>query len=419
MIDTSKSAAAPDIDSMSAISARAKETIRMQAQRYQRGSLTLLKRKSQPDAWVFRFYADERGHRVYKKKFVGTIIEFPKRKDAEKAVAQFRVDINDGAAFAPINVEQLSAHYKRVELPMKAHSTAEGYRNYLDLHIIPKWGKHSLSAVKSVEVENWLRNLKKLDGRPASPGTQTKIRNLMSTLFSHAIRYEWAARNPILAVRTSAKRLRTPDILSAEELQALLPELPQRERVMVLLGATTGLRRGELIALRWRDMDFDQKQANVTHSVWRNVEGDTKTEASRKPVPLPAIVVEELKAWRETSVYCSDEHFLFPSIAKDGAQPISPDMVLKRHIRPALERIGVTKKIGWHSLRHGFGTMLRQQGVDLKTAQELLRHANSRITLEIYQQAVEPEKRTAQNLAVRGLFEEKSIQHPSKPLEAA
>jgi integrase len=241
----------------------------------------------------------------------------------------------------------------------------------------------------------------------------------MSTLFSHAIRHEWAARNPITAVRTSAKRLRTPDILTAEEFQALLLELSQRERLMVLLDAITGLRRGELIALRWRDIDLVLKQANVTHSVWRNVEGDTKTEASRKPVPLPALVVEELKKWREASIYRSDDDYLFPSIAKNGKQPISPDMILKRHVRPALERIGVTKKIGWHSLRHGLATMLRQQGVDLKTAQELLRHANSRITLEIYQQAVGDEKRVAQDLAVRGLLEGGSAQHPSAPSEAA
>jgi integrase len=279
-------------------------------------------------------------------------------------------------------------------------------------------GEYSLSAIKSVEVENWLRSLKKVNGEPASPGTQTKIRNLFSTLFSHSIRYEWAARNPITAVRTSAKRLRTPDILTASEFQALLRELSQRERVMVLLDGSTGLRRGELIALRWRDIDFDLMQANVTHSIWRNVEGNTKTEASKKPVPLHPLVIEELKQWRLASLYRSEDDFLFPSIAKNGTQPISPDMILKRHIRSALKKIGVTKRIGYHSLRHGLGTMLRQQGVDLKTTQELLRHANSRITLEIYQQAVSEEKRAAQKLAFKGLFGAGSTEHPSAPSEA-
>ena len=379
----------------------------------------MLKRKSQPDTWVFRYYAREGERRVYKRRIVGTVLEFPKRKDAEKAVAQLRVDVNEGAAFAPINMEQLVAHYRRVELPEKAYSTQEGYQSYLTLHVLPRWGKHSLASIKSVEVEAWLRGLKKANGNPASPATQAKIRNIMSALFAHAKRYEWASRNPIEDVRTSTKRQRVPDILTGAEFQALLAELGQRERLMVLLDGSTGLRRGEMIALRWRDIDFDLAQAHVTRSIWRNVVGNTKTEASRKPVPLHPTVIEALKEWRQTSLYRSDDDFLFPSIAKNGAQAISPDMVLKRHIRPALERLGVAKRIGFHSFRHGLGTMLRQQGVDVKTAQELLRHANPRITMEIYQQAVSEEKRAAQNLALRGLFGGGVTQHPSAPSEAS
>ena len=239
----------------------------------------------------------------------------------------------------------------------------------------------------------------------------------MSALFSHAIRNEWAARNPITSVRTSAKRLSTPDILTASEFQALLLELSQRERVMVLMAAATGLRRGELIALRWRDVDLEEKLANVTHSVLHNVEGNTKTEASGKPVPLPTLVIDELKLWKLKSLYRSEADYLFPSIAKNGEQPIQPDMILKRHIRPALVRAGVKKRIGWHSFRHGLGTMLRQKGVDIKTAQELLRHANSRITLDIYQQAVTEEKRRAQDMAFIGFLEVGATQHPSAPSE--
>lgn len=409
------------VNSTEAISARAKENIRMQAQRYQRGSLSLLKRKSKPDTWIFRYYVDQDSRRVYKKQIVGTVIEFPKRKDAEKAVAQLRVDVNEGAAFAPMNLDQLAAHYQRVELPSKAYSTREGYKHYLKLHILPRWGNQSLSAIKSVEVESWLRNLKTAKAKPASPGTRTKIRNLMSAIFSHAIRYEWAARNPISPVRSSAKRLRTPDILTSEEFRGLVAALSPRERVIVLLAGSTGLRRGELIGLRWCDIDLETRQANVTRSVWRNVEGETKTEASRKPVPLHPVLVEELKQWRRVSLYRSDEDFIFPSIAKNGGQPISPDMVLKRHIRPALKQIGVTKRIGFHSFRHGLATMLRQRGVDIKTAQELLRHANSRITLEIYQQSVSEEKREAHDRVMGMLLaaNEKGAEgsNPSAPLE--
>jgi hypothetical protein len=129
MKSTTLNSSVEEIHSIEAISARAKEKIRMQAQRYQRGSLSLLKRKSKPDTWVFRYYVDQGSRRAYKKQIVGTVIEFPKRKDAEKAVAQLRVDVNEGAAFAPMNLEQLAAHYQRVELPIKAYSTREGYKN--------------------------------------------------------------------------------------------------------------------------------------------------------------------------------------------------------------------------------------------------------------------------------------------------
>jgi integrase len=108
--------------------------------------------------------------------------------------------------------------------------------------------------------------------------------------------------------------------------------------VIVLLGGITGLRRGEAIGLRSRDIDFQLKQANLTHSVWHNVEADAKTEASQKFVPLPTLVVEELKQWRKTTGHGSDGDFLLPFIAKNGTQPLTPDMTLRPHNRPALKR---------------------------------------------------------------------------------
>jgi integrase len=122
-----------------------------------------------------------------------------------------------------------------------------------------------------------------------------------------------------------------------------------------------------------------------------------------KPGQRP-IVVEELRKWRTASLYRSEKDYLFPSIQKNGTQPLQPDMILRRHVRPALKRIGVDKKIGWHSFRHGMANLLRQCGVDVKVAQELLRHANSRITLDIYQQTVTEERRAAQALAFSDLW---------------
>jgi len=134
----------------------------------------LMKRKSQPDTWVFRYYAEEGGRRIYKKKIVGTVIELRRRRDAEKAVMQLRINVNEGAAFAPIDMEQLAAHFQFVELPSKAHSTPVGYKSYLTLYVTPKWGKYSLAAIKSVDVEVWLRDIKKINGQSAAPAPKRR-----------------------------------------------------------------------------------------------------------------------------------------------------------------------------------------------------------------------------------------------------
>ena len=117
------------------------------------------------------------------------------------------------------------------------------------------------------------------------------------------------------------------------------------------------------------------------------------------------------------SLYKSEDDFVFPSVQKNGEQAISPDSILKREIRPALQRIGVNKQVGYHTFRHTLATLLSSLHVNVKTTQELLRHANSRITMEIYQQAVSEEKRAAQKLAFSALYLNGVQSNPPEPTE--
>jgi integrase len=178
---------------------------------------------------------------------------------------------------------------------------------------------------------------------------------------------------------------------------------------MVLLDGSTALRRGEMFGLRWEDVDLEEHLVRVTHSIYRGVEGETKTAASHKPVPLPLMVVEELRQWKASSHYRSAKDYVFASIQKNGKQPLQPDMILRNHIRPALNRLGIKKKVGWHTFRHGVADLLRRNRVDLKTAQDLMRHANPRILMQHYQQTVTEERRAAQELAFDSLMGGKTV----------
>ena len=163
-------------------------------------------------------------------------------------------------------------------------------------------------------MEKWLKSLCfPTTGVPLARGSRAKIRNIMSALYSHAIRWEWADKNPITSVRQSSKRQIAPDVLTPEEIMAFLKELSDPLRMMIELDAFTGLRRGELIGLRWKDVDFESLILRVRRSVVAMVEGAPKTEASLKDVPLDAQTAECLWAWKLRCPYPAADDWMFAS----------------------------------------------------------------------------------------------------------
>ena len=395
--------------------------------RYQRGYLRLGRRKTGPACWEFLWWDTEpTGRLVRRTAAIGTVQQYPNVEDAWQASNGLRVSINEARnrqREQVITVADLVDHYSKTELASdlgdggKSHATRIVYKDFLARWVKPAWGGLNIRAVRTVAVEHWLHQLLRGDGSPMAPSTKAKIRNLMSALFNHAIRYEWLEQggNPILLVRQSAKRQRIPEYLEAEELRALLSQLDQRFRVMVFLDAATGLRRSELLALKWGDIDFDDMRINVGHSIYLNVVGNCKTEASRKPMPMDPILASELQTWKQDTAYGQPNDWVFASPRTQGRYPYWPDSLLSHVIRPAAARAGIRKHIGWHTFRHSFSTLLMANGENVKVVQELMRHANCRCTLEIYSQARTQAKREAQHRVVEMILP----QEVSKGVEAS
>jgi len=218
-----------------------------------------------------------------------------------------------------ITVAQLADHFQQRELSCSngriSFSTKKAYQGYLGKWIVPRWGDYILPNIKAVEAELWLKQLQR------APGTCCKIRNVMSVLSNHARRYDLYDRNPIQWVRQSAKRHTTPDALNSKEVRQLLAALEPRERIMVLLDVTTGLRQSELFALKWKDADFKNRQLWVIRSIVQQVVGKCKTEASQKPVPLHDHLIQDLRNWRSRTLYRAPESWVFASPQNRGKNP--------------------------------------------------------------------------------------------------
>ena len=371
--------------------------MRFKRARYQQGSLIREERKVGPHVWVFRWREQTPEGRVKRKVVLGTVDQYRSKTAAQKAADAFRANINK-ETWMPSTVEQLVMHYTERELPNKAHTTRAVYGSYIRNWVVPHWGGRSMFDVKTVAVEDWLKGL------PLANGSKAKVRNVMHALFNHAMRHEWADKNPITLVRQSAKRLRTPDVLDVDEMKELLSELEDPFWTMVFVASTTGLRVSELLGLKWQDISLDTLEIHLSRAIVDGVVGDMKTEASRKPLALDSALAQVLVHWRGRTPYNGDEDWIFASPEKLGQKPYWPDSALRKAVRPAAVRAGIVKHIGWHTFRHSFATLLKANGEDVKVVQESLRHANSRITLDVYTQGLMPTKRQAQGRVVKSLL---------------
>ncbi|HEX5482252.1 MAG TPA: tyrosine-type recombinase/integrase [Terriglobia bacterium] len=366
----------------------------MQA-RYQYGTLTKRARRKGPDVWQWRWTENGRTKSV----LIGTVEKYQTKADAERAVESLRMKINAQSmeqAFHPVTVGALIDRFMEDYAPKRCRPfTRRCYQSMFKNHIRPRWEKELVRNVKTMAVEDWL------EAYPHSRQTKSHIRSLMHVIYQCAVRWEMAERNPIDLVRQSRKRLKTPRALAPAELRSLLSELTEPYRTMVLTAACLGLRVCELLGLQWRDLDFDNLSVKVQRSVIEGRVFETKNQASEGVLPLDAGLAESLRAHKSRSFYVGDTDFVF---AGDSGKARWKDGILADYLKPAAVRAGIGK-IGWHTFRHTYSTLLHALGAKPAVQKELLRHANIQTTMNIYTQAVSDEKREMASRVAGSLYQ--------------
>jgi len=158
--------------------------------------------------------------------------------------------------------------------------------------IRPRWGGCLVYEIKPVEVEQWLRSLPLAD----KSKSKVNLRSLLHLVFQHGRRWEITDVNPIDLVRQRGGRRSIPRVLSVYDMRLVLGELAEPYRTMVLIAACLGLRASEIMGLQWGDLNWEDLTLLARRSVVNSGVSDTKTEASRLPLPVDPSLADALRA---------------------------------------------------------------------------------------------------------------------------
>jgi integrase len=295
-----------------------------------------------------------------------------------------------------ITVAQYARHWLVTIAPAKASGkTRERYGELIEKHIIPNIGGVELQKLDGPQIDIFYATLSKSGRRDGngglSPQTVRHIHRLLSLILASAVKAKKLTASPMVAVQTTPK-VRRPDIqvLDDAEIAVLFSHLRGRPLYApVLLAASTGMRRGEVLALRWKDVDLDKATLEVAQVV-ELVGGklsvkEPKTERSHRNIALPARLVEELRSYRKEQL----EYWIQLGVGRFELVFPNWDGSLRNpsHFTKAFSREVAAANlphVTFHGLRHTHITHLLRSNVPVHVVSARAGHANPTVTINIY-----------------------------------
>jgi integrase len=359
------------------------------AARFKTGSVVFDKRRK---TWNFLYWQD--GKR--RSRQIGTSAEYPTKGAAWRAVQVFP---RPEKKVASPRVEDLIQTYKQERMPKRA-DTRRSYGVWLNNYILPRWGQSPITDLQARPVELWLGTLK------LSPKSKVHIRGLISILWDYAM---WRGdvpnqRNPmeLVTIHGASKRTKQPRNLTVEEFQRLVQNLEEPFSTIALLCVCFGLRISECLALKWSDVDWLNSTLCIERGIVAQKVDTTKTDESRRQLPMDNSLVEALKSWRQATQFNSQDDWVFASPVQLGRLPWSYDQIWRVY-QKAAAKAGIPK-LGTHALRHTYRSWLDAVGTPIAVQQKLMRHADIRTTMNVYGDVVTDEMRQAHGKVVRLAF---------------
>jgi integrase len=230
--------------------------------------------------------------------------------------------------------------------------------------------------------------------------TKAHIKAVLFRLFEKAMLWEAipVQRNPmeLVEIKGSTKRSKRPNVLTPEQCSLILKALHEPYRTMVTVAICTGLRAGEILALKWEDFDLENLKLRVTRAVVRGIVDRVKTEYSEDELPLDSMFAAALLEWKKLCPPSADG-WLFPSPRTGRPYELN---LQQKVIRPAGDKLGIPS-LGFHTFRHTYRSILDACGAPVGVQQRLMRHAQVSTTMNHYGGALMQAKRQANRDAVR------------------
>jgi integrase len=336
-----------------------------------------------------------------------------KEREAQKIAAEMLRPMNQGLqsiGSATAFGEYVSGTYLTTALPLLASTTQANYRGVLDKHIMPTFETMTLRDMDTLCLQRFFSGM---GGSPLGADTILKMKEVLSSVLSSAVRYGLLTKNPMLEVqipRTKIVNRRKPKPnITPEEFFLLIGSIAEPYATMIYVDVFSGLRPSELDGLKWEDVHAEALTVNK-----RYCRGDwsvTKTTGSSATIGVPQSVIARIYRLKTLSVVINwggkgakkcfklvrsdkPEDLVFQSIRKGG--PMNDQNILRRHLRPAALRLGLDpKKVTWRSLRTSYATWMVEAGANPKDLQGQMRHARPSTAMDIYAQHVPESQRRA------------------------